>query len=98
MGRATALLFLAPSPGEGSKGQISFNFNEISMIFIPNFVCVLTNKRYKHIKWNFHCSLSHAPGVGLGGAGMSKTLAWGYAIAPHRLRVLVCFLYQIGLN
>ena len=39
----------APPPGEGSKGQISFISitNSISKIFIPNFVCVLTNERYK---------------------------------------------------
>ena len=31
------------------------------------------------------------PGVGLVGAGGggSKTLAWGFAMAPHRLRALV---------
>ena len=36
-------------PGEGSKGQISFNFNyKVDFKdFIPNFVCVLTNERYK---------------------------------------------------
>ena len=33
--------------------------------------------------------MGHAPGVGLGGAGGSKSLAWGFAMAPHRLRVLV---------
>ena len=26
----------------------------ISKIFIPNFVCVLTNERYKHIRWDFY--------------------------------------------
>ena len=36
-------------PGEESKGQISFNFNyKVNFKnFIPNFVCVLTNGRYK---------------------------------------------------
>ena len=32
--------------------------------------------------------LGHAPGVGLGGAGWSKILAWGFAMAPHRLHIL----------
>ena len=33
------------------------------------------------------------PGVGLVGAGGgSKTLAWGFAMAPHRLRALVFFI------
>ena len=44
------------SPGEGSKGQISFNFNYkvILKIFIPNFECVLTNERYKTYKMGFY--------------------------------------------
>ena len=42
----------------------------ISKIFIPNFVCVLTNERYKTYQTGFSfCRLSHAPGVGLWGAG-----------------------------
>ena len=57
-------------PGEGSKGQISFNFNyKVNFKnFIPNFVCVLTNERYKtHQMGFFFCRLGHALGVGLGG-------------------------------
>ena len=35
---------------------------------IPNFVCVLTNERYKTYQTGFlFCRLGHAPGVGLGG-------------------------------
>ena len=42
----------------------------ISKIFIPYFVCVLTNERYKTYQTGFSlCSLGHAPGVGLWGAG-----------------------------
>ena len=43
------------SHGEGSKGQISLNFNIMSIfkIFIPKFVCVLTIKDMKHIKQDF---------------------------------------------
>ena len=46
MGRATAFFFgRAPwSPGEGSKGHISFNFN-YKVNF--KFLYVLTNERYK---------------------------------------------------
>ena len=58
--------------GEGSKGQISFNFNyKVNLKdFIPNFVCVLTNGRYKTYQTGFSfCRLGHAPGVGLWGAG-----------------------------
>ena len=40
----------------------------ISKIFIPNFVCVLTNERYKTYQTGFSfCPLGHAPGVGTGG-------------------------------
>ena len=42
----------------------------ISKIFIPNFVCVLTNERYKLYQTGFSfCRLGHAPGVGLWGTG-----------------------------
>ena len=45
----------------------------ISKTFIPNFVCVLTNERYKTYQTGFSfCSLGHAPGVGLWGAGAAK--------------------------
>ena len=65
-------LFLAPGPGEGSKGQMSFNFNysHFQRFFIPKFVCVLTNERYKTYQTGFSfCPLGHPPGVGLWGAG-----------------------------
>ena len=40
----------------------------ISKIFIPNFVCVLTNERYKTYQTGFlFCRLGHAPGVGFWG-------------------------------
>ena len=42
----------------------------ISKIFIPNFVCVLTNERYKTYQARFlFCHLGHAPGVGFWGTG-----------------------------
>ena len=37
---------------------------------MPNFLCVLTNERYKTYQTGFSfCPLCHAPGVGLWGAG-----------------------------
>ena len=43
----------------------------ISMISIPNFVCVLKNERYNIYQTGFlFCRPGHAPGVGLG--------HWGY--------------------
>ena len=42
----------------------------ISKIFIPNFMCVLTNERYKTYQTGFlFCPLGHALGVGLWGTG-----------------------------
>ena len=71
MGRATTIFGPALwGLGEMSKGQISFNFKSPSKMFIPNFVCVLTNKRYITYQTGFSfCCLGHAPGVGLWGAG-----------------------------
>ena len=45
----------------------------ISKIFIPNFVCVLTNERYKTYQTGFlFCCLGHAPGVGIGALGVPR--------------------------
>ena len=74
MGRATAI-FLAPPPGALGRGQkVKYHLisitKSISKISIPNFVYVLTNGRYKIYQTKFSfCRLSHAPGVGLRGAG-----------------------------
>ena len=75
MGRVTLNFFLAPPPGALGRGQkviyhlISIT-KSITKIFIPNFVCVPTNERYKTYQTGFSfCRLGHAPGVGLRGAG-----------------------------
>ena len=74
MGRATAYFFEAPPPGALGRGQkVKYHIisitKSISKIFIPNFVCVLTNERYKTYQTGFlFCRLDHAPGVGLSGA------------------------------
>ena len=68
-------LFLAPPPGALGRGQkVKYHLisitKSISKIFIPNFVCVPTNERYKTYQTGFSfCPLSHAPGVELRGAG-----------------------------
>ena len=46
----------------------------ISKIFIPNFVCVLTNKRKKHIEQNFHSVAKIMPRGGTGGSWGSQKL------------------------
>ena len=52
MERAIAPLFAQPNGPYGrSKGQIPLK--SISKIFIPNFVCVITNKVYKTYRAKF---------------------------------------------
>ena len=76
-----------------SKGQISLNFG--FHVYFKDFytkLCaiVLTIKDRKHIEQNFHSVARVMPqGWDLGVLGGSKTLAWGFAMAPHRLRILV---------
>ena len=77
--------------GVMSKGQISLNFyyHVNSKIFIPNFVCVLTNKDRKHIAQNF----DSVAGVGLGGAGLVKNLSMGICDgAPSTAHSSISFL------
>ena len=70
---------LATPPGALGRGQkvkylISIT-KSISKTFIPNFVCVLTNERYKTYQMRFSfCCLGHAPGVGLWGAGGAQVV------------------------
>ena len=74
-GACNVKLFFAPPPGALGRGQkVKYHLisitKSISKIFIPNFVCVLTNERYKTYQTGFlFCRLGHAPGVGLWGAG-----------------------------
>ena len=73
MNGARDVIFLAPPPGALKMGQkVKYHLisitKSISKIFIPNFVCILTNERYKTNQRGFSlCSLGHALGVGLGG-------------------------------
>ena len=75
-GACNVKLFLAPPPGALGRGQkVKYHLisitKSISKIFIPNFVCVLTNERYKTIQmgFSFRC-LGHASGVGLWALGV----------------------------
>ena len=55
-------------------------------------------KDTKHIEQNFHSVAKVIPQGGTCGCwGESKTLAWGFAMAPHRLRVLVLIIGQIKM-
>ena len=65
----------------------------ISKIFIPNSLCVFSQiKDRKHIEQNFHSVARVMPRGGTYRCwGESETLAWGFAMVPHRLRALVVF-------
>ena len=74
-GACNSNFFLAQPPWALGRGQkVKYNLisitKSISKIFIPNFVCVLTNERYKIYQTRFSfCHLGHASGVGLGALG-----------------------------
>ena len=75
MGRATAFFFARPL----GKGQMVIYHlilitKSISKMFIPNFVCVLTNERNKTYRTGFlFCCLGHALGVWLGGLRVQES-------------------------
>ena len=75
MGRETSNFVLARPPGVLGRGQkVKYDLisitKSISKIFISNFVCVLTNKRYKTYQTELAlCRLGHAPCLGLWGVG-----------------------------
>ena len=77
-GACNIKLFLAPPTGALGRGQkVKYHLisitKSISNFFIPNFVCVLTNERYKTYQTGFlSCPLGHAQGVGLWGAGVPR--------------------------
>ena len=88
-------IFLAPPPGALGRGQkVKYHLisitKSISKIFIPNFVCVLTNERYKTYQTGFlFCRLGHAPGVGG---------TWGYLGAKIKFCPVVCPLCYLLLS
>ena len=65
--------FLAPPSGALGRGQkVKYHLisitKSISKIFISNFVCIITNERYKTYQTGFlFCCPGHALGVGLRG-------------------------------
>ena len=71
--------FAPPLKALGRRQKVKFYsisiINSISKIFIPNFVCILTNKRYKTYQTVFSfCCLGHATGPGLWGAGGAQVI------------------------
>ena len=94
-GACNVKLFWPRPPRALERGQkvkyhlISIS-KSISKIFMPNFVCVLTNERYKTNQTGFSfCRLGHAPGVGLWGAGgaqgvKKKIQTWSCGVSNRR--------------
>ena len=89
MGLATSNFFLprplGPWGGVKRSNIILISITKsISKIFIPNFVCVLSNERYKTYQTGFSfCPLGHAPGVGLWGAGGAQGVKKFFFIHGH---------------
>ena len=87
MRRETAI-FLALALGRGQKVKyhlISIT-KSISKIFLIklNFVCVLTNERYKTYQTGFtFCRLGHAPGMGHWGCPGVKNLFFSHMVMWH---------------
>ena len=68
----------------------------ISKIFIPNSLCVFSQmKDTKQIRRDFYSVAWFMPRVVTCGCwGESKTLVWGFAMAPHRLCTLVITYFE----
>ena len=65
--------FLPLGRGQKVKYHLITKSNSFSKIFIPNFVFVVTNERYKTYQEGFEfCHLGHAPGVRLWEAGVPR--------------------------
>ena len=82
------IFFFALPPGVLGRGQkVKYHLISITKsilkIFIPNFVCVLTNERYKTYQTGFlFCRLGHAPGVGLWGTGGAQGVKFFFKHGP----------------
>ena len=93
-GACNVKFIFAPPPGALGRGQkVKYHLfsitKSISKIFIPNFVCVLTNERYKTYQTGFvFCPLNHALVVGIWGAwgaqGVKKKFKHGHVVCQNR--------------
>ena len=91
MNRACNSTFFGPRPLgllEGVKRSKSLNFNYLKFqrFFMPTFVCVLTNKRYKTYQTgSSFCRLGHAPGGGKGGACGQKFIFFQHGHVAYQI-------------
>ena len=70
----------------------------IRRFLYQTFCAFLQIKDRKHIEQNFHIVAGVMPqGWDCGVLGGSKTLAWVFAMAAHRLRILVHFSIYIAI-
>ena len=68
--------------------QLPHDPTRISILRIT--ICITIHFcQLKNLGNNIIFCQGHAPGWDCGVLGESKTLAWGFAMAPHRLRALV---------
>ena len=93
MNGACNVKLFAPPPGALERGQ-KVKYHLISMkksfskICVPNFVCVLSNERYKAYQMGFLLfRLVHAPGMGLWDAG-----------APRGSKINLFQTWSIGIS
>ena len=89
-------IFLGPAPlgpGEGSKGQISINFNyKVNFKDFYTKLCVCSHKRkiQNILDEILFCCLGHDPGVGLRGTGGAQGVeffffqTWSCGISNRR--------------
>ena len=93
MNGARNVYFFCPAPwgpGEGQKVKYHLisNTKSIVKIFIPNFVCVLTNERYKTYQMGFlFCCLGQGWDFGALGAQRVKKIyfqTWSCGISNGR--------------
>ena len=88
--------YFGPAPWALGRGQkVKYHLisitKSISKTFIPNFVCVLANERYKTYQTGFlFCRQGHASGVGLRGTGGAQGVkkiffqTWSCGISNRR--------------
>ena len=86
--------FLAPPPGALGRGQkVKYHLisitKSISKIFIPNFVCVLTNERYKTYQTGFLCPQRN----------FGRHIVIALSVRPSRFRVrsISSIFFEVGI-
>ena len=94
-----SVMLSPPKPLDEIQPKFGVNYKVNFKDFFSNFVCVLTNDIYKTYQTGFSlCSLGHAPGVGLWGAGgaqVVKIIKHGH-VKQNRMQVQFSSKGQTG--